>query len=146
MELICQVTGVPFKFKGLPPGTRATGRPSPEDGPEFLRVFGQPPRETNCSCERSVSASLSQALAIVNGDFIHNRISDEGCLFRRRIREGCSNEEIIEEIYLAAYSRFPSDQEMNLLVTYIEQQEDRELAMEDLTWSVINSKEFVFQQ
>ena len=35
---------------------------------------------------------------------------------------------------------------MNLLVTYIEKQEDRELAMEDLTWSVINSKEFVFQQ
>ena len=146
MELICQVTGVPFKFKGLPPGTRATGRPSPEDGPDFLRVFGQPPRETNCSCERSVSANLSQALAIVNGDFIHNRISDENCLFRRRIREGRSNEEIIEEIYLAAYSRFPSDQEITLVVTYIEEQEDREIALEDLVWSVINSKEFVFQQ
>jgi len=146
MELICQVTGVPFKFKGLPPGTRATGRPSPEDGPDFLRVFGQPPRETNCSCERSVSANLSQALALVNGDFIHERIIDKNCLFRRRIREGRTNEEIVEEIYLAGYSRFPNEKEMDLVITFIEEQEDREIALEDLVWSVINSKEFMFHQ
>ena len=146
MELICQVTGVPFKFKGLPPGTRATGRPSPEDGPDFLRVFGQPPRETNCSCERSVSADLSQALALVNGDFIHERIIDKDCLFRRRIREGRTNEEIVEEIYLAGYSRFPNEKEMDLVITFIEEQEDREIALEDLVWSVINSKEFMFHQ
>jgi hypothetical protein len=151
MELICQVTGVPFKFKGLPMGTRATGLPSPEGGPYFLRVFGQPPRDTNCSCERSVSADLSQALAIVNGDFVNKRITDKNCLFRRRIREGCTNEEIVEEIYLAGYARFPNDEEMALVVKFIEEQSQeseggRVLALEDLTWSIINSKEFMFQK
>ncbi len=146
MELICQVTGVPYKFKGLPVGTRATERPSPEGGPEFLRIFGQPPRQTNCSCERSVSADLGQALAIANGDFIHTRITDKNCLFRRRIREGWTNQQIVEEVYLAAYSRFPSDEEMAFVVTFIKEQEEREVALEDLVWSVINSKEFVFQQ
>ncbi|MFP6751744.1 MAG: hypothetical protein VB855_08715, partial [Pirellulaceae bacterium] len=103
-------------------------------------------RETNCSCERSVSADLGQALAIANGNFIHTRIIDKNCLFRRRIREGWTNQQIVEEVYLAAYSRFPSDEEMAFVITFIEQQEEREVALEDLVWSVINSKEFVFQQ
>jgi len=32
------------------------------------------------------------------------------------------------------------------VVTFIKEQEEREVALEDLVWSVINSKEFVFQQ
>jgi hypothetical protein len=151
MEATCQVTGVPHKFKGMPAGTRATGLPSPEEGLYYLRVFGQPSRDTNCSCERTELVNLSQALATSCGDFVTKRLLDKGNLLRRLLRAGRSNEEIVEEIYLAGYARFPNDEEMALVVKFIEEQsqeseEGREMALEDLTWSLINSKEFLFQK
>lgn len=75
LDAISQVTGSPTQF-GLPNVSRATQLPSPEFGTDFLKVFGQPNRNTVCECERSGDPKLAQSLQLINGDVIPRKIRD----------------------------------------------------------------------
>jgi hypothetical protein len=50
----------------------------------------------------------------------------------------------VEELYLLMYSRFPTAEERKNGITYLKNQPNRQLAAEDLCWSMMNSIEFVF--
>lgn len=76
LDAIGHVTGVPERFAGLPVGTRATSLPSPDFGNDFLKLFGQPARNTVCECERSNDPKLSQALQLINGPMLSGKLSD----------------------------------------------------------------------
>ncbi len=145
LDAVCQVTGVPEKFPGLPAGVRAVELPSPDVKHAFLKVFGQPAREMACQCERASDANLSQALQMINGDLVHAKLRHGSNRFRRAVKQGRSNEQIVEELYLAAYSRRPSPLERKAALEYIASQKERLQALEDLYWAVLNSKEFLFQ-
>lgn len=145
LDSICHVTGVPETFDGVPPGTRATQLPEPPKNHAFLRVFGQPQREMACECERSSDSNLSQALQMINGPTVHNKLrSDEGRI-KKLIDAGTSDDSIIRELYQTALSRQPTDEELNAALSHIEGSEDRRHALEDVGWAVLNMKEFLFQ-
>jgi hypothetical protein len=76
LDAIGTVTGVPEDFPGLPAGTRAGQLPSPELGGHFLKIFGQPSRETVCDCERSKEPKLTQPLTLLNGTLITQKLRD----------------------------------------------------------------------
>ena len=76
LDAIGHVTGVPERFPGLPLGTRATTLPSPDFGNDFLKLFGQPSRNTVCDCERTEDPKLAQALQLINGPVISKRLRD----------------------------------------------------------------------
>jgi len=145
LDAICHVTGVPEKFKGLPAGTLATELNSPDPGNNFLKVFGQPARETACQCERSSDANLAQALQMINGPTVHSKLRDENNNLRRWSREGASNEEIVERLFLLALSRQPSEEESKAALAHIAAQGDRIAGLEDVCWGLLNAKEFLFQ-
>jgi hypothetical protein len=145
MESVCQITGVPFKFEGLPASVRAIGIPSPKYAPEFLQMFGKPPRETNCACERSASSNLNHALSVANGTFVYHRIIDKNNLFRRLLKEGISTDELVDHLYLAGYARYPTDEERRYVIEHVEKHEESEEGWEDVIWAIVNSKEFAFQ-
>src|SRR5581483_1777798 len=111
LDAICQVTNVSEKYTGLPAGTHATQLPSPDVDNYFLKVFGQPARETACQCERSSESNLSQALQMINGPLVHGKVRDEKNRLRTLLTAKKSNEDIVKELYLAAFSRVPSDPE-----------------------------------
>jgi hypothetical protein len=75
-DAIHLVTGTPIQLPGVVKGTRAAELPGPEvnsnDG--FLDLFGRPPRESACECERSSGMSLGQALSLVNGPTISDAV------------------------------------------------------------------------
>ena len=119
LDAICQVTSVAEKFAGLPAGTRATQLPSPDVDNYFLKVFGQPARETACQCERSSESNLSQALQMINGPLVHAKVRDEKNRLRTLASAGKTNEEIINELYLAALCRKPSEAEMAAATKHI---------------------------
>jgi hypothetical protein len=54
--------------------------------------------------------------------------------------------QIIEEAYLAALSRYPTPSEQNgmLKVLAETQDADKRLLVEDLYWSILSSREFLF--
>ena len=61
------------------------------------------------------------------------------------LKAGKSNEAMIEEMYLLALSRPPSDRERQALLAEAAQAMDRREFFEDLGWSLVNSKEFQFR-
>ena len=76
LDAVSHVTGVPEDFRGLPTGTAATAMPSPDFGNDFLRVFGQPARNTVCECERTDDPKLARTLQLINGTLIPARLRD----------------------------------------------------------------------
>ncbi len=145
LDAICQVTDVPETFKGVPPGTRAVALPEPPSDHYFLKIFGQPQREMACACERSNESNLSQALQMINGPVVHNKLRSDKGRIAQMIAEKKSDQVIITSLYLAALARKPADAEMAAATKHIGSSKDRRLALEDVGWAVLNSKEFLFQ-
>ncbi len=138
------MTEVAERFSGVPAGTLATQMPTPPRM-EFLEAFGQPKRETACQCERGSEPSLAQALQLLNGPAVQRRLADRDNRLRRLIREGKTDPEIVEECYLAALCRTPTEAESAKALAYVADHPDREKALEDVLWAILNSKEFIFQ-
>lgn len=145
LDAICQVTGVDEAYPGMPVGTRAIDLANPPQTHAFLQAFGQPKRELTCECERSTDSNLGQALQLINGPMVHSKIqSRQGNLHQWMISRR-SDSEIIDSLYLAAFSRPPSGAEVQISLKHIDTGKDRTQALEDIVWAVINSKEFLFQ-
>jgi len=145
LDAICAVTDVPETFKGAPPGTRAVELADPPTDHYFLKIFGQPQREMACQCERSNESNLSQALQMINGPVVHNKLRDKNGRIARMINEKKSDDEIINVLYLAALARQPVAEELAAAQKHIKASSDRKQALEDVGWAILNSKEFLFQ-
>ena len=143
-DAIGRVTEVSERFSGVPAGTLATQMPTPPRM-EFLEAFGQPKRETACQCERGAEPSLAQALQLLNGPAVQGRLSDDKNRPHRLIREGKADREVVEELYLAALCRAPTESESTRAVAYVDAHPERDKAFEDVLWAILNSKEFIFQ-
>jgi len=117
----------------------ATQRPYPETEP-FMVAFGQPKRETACSCERLSSPTLLQALELLNGTVMRAAV-ESGCGRYDAMDDG----KMLDELYLSALSRFPTAQERKAGGEFLAQAEKRSDAVMDLLWSVLNTREFLFQ-
>ena len=51
--------------------------------------------------------------------------------------------EIVDEVFLAALSRFPKESEKRKFVEYLAQEKNRGQAVNDLFWAVLNTNEFL---
>jgi hypothetical protein len=145
LDAICVVTGLPEKFAGLPSGMRAVELPDPPTNHYFLKIFGQPQREMACQCERSSESNLSQALQMINGPVVHNKLRDDKGRIKLMMDDKKSDDEIITTLYLAALARKPIAEELAAAKKHIANTKQRRQALEDVGWAVLNSKEFLFQ-
>jgi hypothetical protein len=145
LDAICAVTDVSESFKEAPAGTRATELPEPPTDNYFLKIFGQPQREMACQCERSSESNLSQALQMINGPVVHNKLRDDKGRIAKMLAEQKTDDEIITALYFAAVARPPAAEELAAAKQHIAAQADRRQALEDVGWAVLNSKEFLFQ-
>jgi hypothetical protein len=145
LDAICAVTDVPEHFTGQPAGTRAVELPDPPTDNYFLKVFGQPQREMACQCERSTDSNLSQALQMINGPVVHNKLRDEAGRIPQMIKAAKKDDEIIASLYLTALSRQPASEELAASKAHIARSSDRRQALEDIGWAILNCKEFLFQ-
>jgi hypothetical protein len=146
LDAICALTGVEEKFPALPAGMKATQLPAPDLAKsEFLKIFGQPERQTVCACERSNESNLGMAIQFFNGPLVYNKLRDPNNRFRKLLAEKKSDVEIITELYLAGVSRLPSPEELAAGQKHIASKSDREAALEDICWAILNTNEFLFQ-
>ena len=111
----------------------------------FLKIFGQPQREMACQCERSTESNLSQALQMINGPVVHNKLRDETGRIPQMIKAKKSDDEIIASLYLTALSRPPAAEEVAASKAHIARSADHRAALEDIGWAILNCKEFLFQ-
>ncbi len=143
LDVISQITETKNKFRGLPLGARAVQIADGNTTTYFLSTFGRAKRETVCSCEVKAEPNLSQALHFLNGDTINQKIR-QGKLIERWIGQQKTDNQIVEEIFLRCLARRPSELELSGLSDEVKQSENRQAALEDVFWAVLNSREFVF--
>jgi hypothetical protein len=143
LDAITQVTDTKNKFQGLPTGARAVQIANGNTSTYFLTAFGRAKRETVCSCEVSIEPNLSQALHLLNGDTVNTKIA-QGKLVPTRLKEGKTPEQIAEEIYIRCLSRKPTEREAAALKEVVDNEQNKQQALEDIFWATLNSREFVF--
>ena len=144
LDCISQVTSAPNKFRGLPLGARAVQIADGNTTNYFLTTFGRAKRDTVCSCEVRMEPSLSQALHLLNGDTVNSKIV-QGKFVESRIKAGKKPLEIVDEMYISCLTRKPTDKEYSTLVQVLdENKKDEQNALNDIFWSLLNSREFIF--
>jgi len=143
LDCISQVTETQDKFPGLPRGARAVEIADGNSANYFLTTFGRASRTTVCSCEVKVDPNLSQALHLLNGRTLQSKIED-GSVVKKLLKQGQSPDQIIENLYLRCFSRKPTDDEMIKLKSFIAPDSNQEQVLNDIFWSLLNAKEFVF--
>lgn len=144
-DAICQTTGIPEKFRGVPAGYRAIQLWDSQTPHYFLKLFGRPFRATACECERSVEPTVSQVLHVLNSPEIQGKLSHAGGRIRNLVVSLKSNTKLVDELYLTFYSRLPLESERNATVQYLDSHaSQRQRAAEDIAWSMMNTVEFLF--
>ena len=109
MDGVSSAAGVRARFPEVPEDTAASQLVDPHIGREgFLDVFGRPPRESSCECERRSDFSLPQALNLVNGRTISDAVADPNGRVAKLVLSGKSDEVVVNELYLAALGRPPT--------------------------------------
>jgi len=146
LDAIDDLAGTQTKFKNLPLGTRAIELPDAEYPDYFLMVFGKPKRVSVCECERTPDENLAQALHTLNGDILSTKLSDRKGRIGRLVSEKKPYAAAMEELYLAALSRVPTDAELKAFRPLYDEAKEKKTFYEDLVWSLVNSKQFLFVQ
>ncbi len=159
-DAISDVTGAPAVFNKVAlndgstqdtafykEGTRALELYDSAVQSYFLKTFGRNDREITCECERTNQPSMVQVLHLANGDTLNGKLSSKQSIVERLLEEKKSDEAVIEEAYLSTLSRFPRAHEREGFLALLQEggEKDRRLALEDLYWALMTSREFLFQ-
>ncbi|WP_417739661.1 DUF1549 domain-containing protein [Rosistilla oblonga] len=144
LSAIDTVTEVPTQFAGMPAGTSPYELPDNGFNSYFLSVFGRPAGSSACECERSGESNLAQCLHLINSKEVQSKLTGAGGRIARLAAEKSADDALVEELYLAALSRKPIESEAKAATDYLASKPDRRLAIEDLVWAIINTKEFLF--
>ncbi len=156
LDAITQITGVPDRFSSripepftyLPDDIRATQLTDGniEEAPfAFLELFGRPSRDTAYEDDRCLEPSLRQALYFANSEHLEGKITASPFL-KEVLESGRNDAEIVEQLYLIMFSRFPSDEELRATTAHLAREgpKGRTQALRDLVWALTNTKEFRF--
>ena len=160
IDTISYVTGVPEVFDqnrekpgALLLGTRAINVKTPDIfKSRVLEIYGRPIR--TIVPERTGETSLGEALHMLAGYTFNEKITKPGGRLDQLLQENFwleiqgklkpegVNAKIIEELYVLALSRFPTQQERSRLGKMVSEHPSRREAFEDLFWALLTSREF----
>lgn len=163
IDSIDQLTGIESTFAATPSGSRATQIWTHRASSVFLDTFGRPNPNEDPPCERTSEFTVTQSLHLMNANEIHSKISSNSSLIAKLAASKKSDSELVEEIYLAVYSRRPTLDESQFAVELIagnsndvpeanaqkvdlaDLKKQRRKNIEDLYWAMINTPEFSIQ-
>jgi hypothetical protein len=131
-----------------PLGTRALQLPDTQLVSQFLDAFGRPERGQTCSCERQQESSVTQALHLNNGQTLNDKLRSKKSRVEEWVSEKVSDDEAIRRVFVLALSRGPTDAEVARFRKLMREdpQASRREVIEDLFWSVLTSREFLFNR
>jgi len=119
----------------------------------FLDAFGRPVREQTRESERTSVPTITQALHIINGDTLNDKVRAPESSIGMLLTLGFSDAQIVDYLYLSSFSRHPTDAERTTLVNELASAEQprvpgvtdtRRAALNDMAWAMLTSQEFMF--
>ena len=149
-DALNQVTGTSTAFGGVPAGTHAMQLPDHAFDSYFLTVFGKPPGESACECERSPESNLAQTLHLLNSREVQTKLTDgQGRVAVVANNKDLTAEQKVRELYHWAYAREPKPAELEFSLAYLDKPEFKDKpqpAYEDILWALLNAKEFLLRR
>lgn len=145
LDAVSSVTGIPERFPGYPPGTRAIELASGAVDHSFLTAFAKPVRDTSCECARDPEPSLSQVIHMLNNPATVRNIRSPDGRIQKWLDAGLSSKAIVEQIYLTTVSRRPTSQEATLISEHLSKSPDVASGLFDLQFALLNSNEFLLR-
>ena len=145
LDAVSSATGVPETFKGYPAGTRALDLPEGGIDHPFLQAFSRPVRDAVCECAREEDPSLPQVLHMLNNAGVLSKVRSSKGRVAVWMKEGKTNEEIVERIYLSTLSRRPTPQEREVLKKHLATIEDKDAGLQDVQHALLNVNEFLLR-
>jgi hypothetical protein len=163
VDLVAQATDAPFSIKNyrdsnnrnrvleqpasyvkelFDPISVKAGRPGTEDNAiyAFIQAYYQAERTTP-PVDKNV-ASPVQAMMMMTSPIVTKRISAEGTnRVAKLLKSGKTDDEVIEELFLATLSRRPKAEEVEVAKRVIAK--DRKVGFEDVQWALLNTTEFL---
>ena len=144
-DIIEQVTGSSNEYLNLRTGARKVELWTTKMESPLLESFGLPNSSENCPCERDNRSSIIQALHLMNSNDLQLQLADKNGRAANLVKAGLSPIEIVNELYLMLYSRWPTEEEKAIAVKAIKYNKNNlQKGVEDLMWALINTVEFVF--
>jgi hypothetical protein len=147
VDVLNDAVGVKEKFGAdAPPDCRAVEiGASRVNGSVALafRVFGRPQRTTACDCERSSDPGLTQKLFLMADDTLVNKIKAPNNRLKQLLADHKDDNEALDELFLAALTRLPTDKEREKFAAYRAEHKDRRAAFGDALWALVNTSEFI---
>lgn len=143
LDAINDACGTADGYGTFPLGTRATSLPLPIRN-EFLDKFGRSDREFLASLDPHVEPTLPQTLMMINSPYINAKVAAPRGTVAQLLKQNLNDRQVIDELYLRTFCRPPTPAERDKLTAYIQEVGNRREALEDILWSLITSREFLF--
>ena len=143
LDVLNDVTGTEEKYGRYPLGTRAVELPLPVSS-RFLSLYGRSDREFLGDLDPKLEPTLTQALHMINSGYVNKKLRSSSGVLSRLMKEELDNRELITELYLGTFSRFPTDTEVETAEAYIAESPKYRTGCEDLLWALISSRSFLF--
>lgn len=145
-DSVADVTETAESFSGLAPESRSNQVWTHRIDSVFLDTFGRPDENKDPPCERIPDSSVTQTLHLMNSREIDGRIRSDSGRAARLAKSDLSSSDLVAELYLATFSRFPTDEESDYANRLIlASGKDRRRVIEDLMWAMLNAPEFIIQ-
>jgi hypothetical protein len=167
IDALNQITGttekyssaIPEPFTFIPEDQRSIALADGSISSSFLEMFGRSPRDTGLESERNSKPTADQRLHLLNSSHIQRKI-EQGPAMQGLLRSRAKPREVVDTLYLTILSRFPTDEELQIVTAYAGQfgAAGRGLAARgkaaatpgreaviDLAWALVNSPEFLYR-
>jgi hypothetical protein len=108
-----------------------------------FRIFGRPPRTAACDCERAMEPALPQKLYLMTDTNVLDKIKSPQGRLQQLLKNNLTDDQILEEMFLATLSRLPTDSDRNTFAEHRQRVQDRNAAFTDVLWALINTREFI---
>ncbi len=108
-----------------------------------FRIFGKSPRTVACDCERQMDPALPQKLFLMTDPALTTKFTAAGGRLQTLIKSKTSDDEALEELFLATLGRAPTEKDKRLFAEYRSHTKDRASLLTDTLWALINTREFI---
>lgn len=150
-----QVLDEPLQFSGYDrllragqlPGVRRSRDKDRKatEGDRLLSTFGKPQRLLACACERSEETTLKQAMALIGGQELQERLESSLGRVERWANWDSTADSLVDDMYWTTLTRSPTADERRQAAQWLAAGSERPIAVRDLTWALLNAKEFLFR-